>query len=85
MEMTFMDKINFINQDFRRSKLFRLASEIPDTEEKYIPFVEDVVSAQETYIRRYKDKGNLICRLVEVMTLCWVEGIEEECKKRFKG
>ena len=81
--MTLLEKLKYINLDFAKQPLYKMAAELPEKDEDVIPFWQKVVNEEERYIRRFIGKGCRIENLTTALAVAWAEGIEEELRKRF--
>ena len=82
MTMTFIDKIEYINNDFRNSALIALG-DMPGTRSGADEFFDKAIKAASQFLLRYKGKGKQIEHYAYILTADFMESIEREYRRRY--
>ena len=82
MVMTFIDKTEYINNDFRNSALIALG-EMPNTRSEAETYFDKAIKAASTFMLKYKGKGRQIEHYAYILTDDFMESIEREYRRRY--
>ena len=82
MTMTFIDKIEYINNDFRKSALIAL-EDMPGTRSGADEYFDKAIKAASTFLLRYRGKGKQIEHYAYILTDDFMESIEREYRRRY--
>ena len=82
MTMTFIEKIEYINNDFRKSALIALG-DMPGTRSGADEYFDKAIKAASTFLLRYRGKGKQIEHYAYILTDDFMESIEREYRRRY--
>jgi hypothetical protein len=82
MTMTFIDKTEYINNDFRNSSLIALG-DMPGTRSGADEYFDKAIKAASAFLLRYRGKGRMIEHYAYILTADFMESIEREYKRKF--
>lgn len=84
MYMTLPEKYNFINEDFKKSGLYRLG-ELPEGRKEADQFFQAAIREASRFLIRYKDKNVEVYNYAYGITSDYMTSIENDYKDRFIG
>lgn len=82
MTMTFIEKTEYINNDFRNSALIALG-DMPGTRSGADEYFDKAIKAASQFLLRYKGKGRQIEHYAYILTDDFMESIEREYRRRY--
>jgi hypothetical protein len=77
MVMTFIDKTEYINNDFRNSALIALG-EIPHTRSEAETYFDKAIKAASTFMLKYKGKGRQVENYVRILVTDFMDELERK-------
>ena len=82
MIMPLFQKLEYINQDFLKSKLY-LSGDIPADKAAADQWFENNIKYASEFSLKYKDKGTYVTTYVNKMLLDYMDSVEKLYKEKF--
>ena len=79
--MTLIDKRNYIDEDFRNSKLVTF-DRIPFDQKEAELYVSEAVRAASAFMLRYRGKGKPVEEYANALALDWMGSLEKQWRER---
>lgn len=81
MIMPLFQKIEYINQDFLKSKLY-LSGDLPADKEAADRWFENNIRNASEFMMKYKDKGTYITEYVNKLVIDYMDSVEKQYKEK---
>lgn len=77
MVMTFIDKTEYINNDFRNSALIALG-EMPNTRSEAETYFDKAIKAASAFMLRYRGRGRQVENYVRILVTDFMDELERK-------